>query len=145
MKNYFSILFLIIVVVGCEPAPCEVERYILDPVQVKLYRGIPDSTAYQQELLLNSLSYKTKVVFDTTFVMDSIIINSRTDTIYSCELLIDKKSYILSEKDSIEFGNSQAGGTFSLMKLRVDRILYNIQAIDISLWKYRFVQDCGSW
>lgn len=141
MKILLTLITLTIIIIACDPAPCEVETYLLDPIQMKLYKGFPDSTSYQQLLLLNSINYETKIFYDT---LDTMII-PRIDTFYNCNLTIDNLSYTLYEKDSIQFGNPNPGGTFSLMKLRVDKINPNIEAIDISLWKYRFIQDCSNW
>jgi hypothetical protein len=138
-------LFIILILLSCDPPPCTVQIYELEPVRVKLYLGIPDTVYYQHGVLLLTMKSDTSIVKDSIFVNDTLKLVDRVVVTNSCEMNISEKNYKLKQSDTIFFGNKEAGGTYSKLKYSCDRFDFKTQSVDISVWKTRFIQDCSNW
>lgn len=145
MKYNFYIILAAIMLFSCDPPPCEVEYYELEPIKRKLFQNTPDSTLYFHELLLKELFVQPFERTEKVLVTDSLVDVIIYDTLYSCNLNVSGSLKKINTGDIISFGSSEAGGLFSKLKLRLDKVNINSKTVDVTIWKIRFVQDCSNW
>ena len=147
MKKHISTLFLIafFCLWGCKET-CSVDTFYTENMKFPLNKIDSVNVFYGHKLILRSIS-TVKIPRDTASLMDSIIVAHSIkiflrDTSRRTHRILDVP---VGNMTGVNFGNNSAGPNFTLINVVCDSVRLVDSLAFITVWRYGYTQDCGSW